>query len=290
MKKIAVFMLFGQSNATGHAVPMEKEDIIDTPLKNVFGLNRNPNQSFDNTELIFSGYTSAGMNLAETQDNTYSVSNCLAKRWQSAIDAGEKLPDLYILHISIGSQGLFGMWSPHRVDRTIIPGVLGVCKMSMYPFALHVIKLMNKYFQDNALSPDYLGIHWRGGSQEVRESIDRLRRELYGDYVTLFEGIRNAVGFDAPIVIHKLPFVSFMNKNDPSGAFLENMNYINGIFDTLSKDLPCVSVFDSRNYPKYDESVENYNMLRGDLIHYLGETNDWVASEILKKYKEERNA
>ena len=68
------------------------------------------------------------------------------------------------------------------------------------------------------------------------------------------------------------------------------MNYINGIFDTLSKDLPCVSVFDSRNYPKYDESVENYNMLRGDLIHYLGETNDWVASEILKKYKEERNA
>lgn len=55
MKKVAVFMLFGQSNATGHAVPMEKEDIVDLPLKNVFGLNRNPNQSYDNEEVIFSG-------------------------------------------------------------------------------------------------------------------------------------------------------------------------------------------------------------------------------------------
>ena len=32
MKKIAVFMLFGQSNAVGHAMPMEKEDYIHHPL------------------------------------------------------------------------------------------------------------------------------------------------------------------------------------------------------------------------------------------------------------------
>jgi hypothetical protein len=80
MKKIAVFMLFGQSNAVGHAMPMDEKDYINVPLKNVFGLNRDPNQSYDITELKFTGYTSFGMNLAETQDNTYSVANCLARR------------------------------------------------------------------------------------------------------------------------------------------------------------------------------------------------------------------
>ena len=83
MKKIAVFMLFGQSNAVGHAMPMDEKDYINVPLKNVFGLNRDPNQSYDITELKFTGYTSFGMNLAETQDNTYSVANCLAKNWQN---------------------------------------------------------------------------------------------------------------------------------------------------------------------------------------------------------------
>ena len=106
MKKVAVFMLFGQSNAVGHAMPMEEKDIINTPLKNVYGLSRDKNQSFDTTELIFEGYTSHSMNLAEKQDNTYSVANCLAQRWQNDIDAGVDLPDLYIIHIAIGAQGV----------------------------------------------------------------------------------------------------------------------------------------------------------------------------------------
>ena len=73
--KVAIFMLFGQSNATGHGVPMSDTDIIKEPLKNVWGLNREPNQSFDTERLKFSRYTSYGMNLAENQDNTYSVAN-----------------------------------------------------------------------------------------------------------------------------------------------------------------------------------------------------------------------
>ena len=102
MKKTdaAVFILFGQSNAAGHWIPMEKCDVIDKPLKNVFGLSRELNQSFDNKKLFWSGYKSAGMNLAEPVDDTYSVANCLAARWQRETDLGEDLPDLYIVHIA----------------------------------------------------------------------------------------------------------------------------------------------------------------------------------------------
>ena len=136
MKKIAVFMLFGQSNAVGHAMPMEEKDYINEPLKNVFGLNREPNQSYDISELKFTGYTSFGMNLAETQDNTYSVANCLARRWQDEIDAGNpnNLPDLYIIHIAIGSQGLLDMWNMER-EKVMKPGPLGTVDISMYPLA-----------------------------------------------------------------------------------------------------------------------------------------------------------
>lgn len=87
MKK-AVFILLGQSNAVGHGIPMAPEDRIEQPLKNVFGLHRDENQSFDVEKLTWSGYTSDGMNLGETQDHTYSVANCLASQWQKKIDDG----------------------------------------------------------------------------------------------------------------------------------------------------------------------------------------------------------
>ena len=46
-------------------VGSREEDIIKEPLQNVWGLNREPNQSFDTERLKFSRYTSYGMNLAE---------------------------------------------------------------------------------------------------------------------------------------------------------------------------------------------------------------------------------
>ena len=78
-REAAVFILLGQSNAVGHGVPMDEADKIKEPLRNVFGLSRVHNQSYCNDKLIWSGYTSGGMNLAEEQDDTYSVANCLAR-------------------------------------------------------------------------------------------------------------------------------------------------------------------------------------------------------------------
>ena len=105
-KKAAVYMMLGQSNAVGHILPMREEDIIREPMKNVFGLSRTLNQSYTNEKLYWTGYTSFDMNLAEEQDNTYSVANCLAALWQSRKDGGADLPDLYIVHIAIGAQGV----------------------------------------------------------------------------------------------------------------------------------------------------------------------------------------
>jgi len=286
MKKIAVFMLFGQSNAVGHAMPMEKEDYIDIPLKNVFGLNREPNQSYDTTELVFTGYTSYGMNLAETQDNTYSVANCLAKRWQNEIDSGADLPDLYIIHIAIGSQGLLDMWHPDR-EKVIKPGILGQVDVSMYPLATHVLGLFNEFCRKNEYTPDFVGLHWRGGEQEFRRSIDELEAvNLKALYIRFFNGLREALGYETPITLHKMPFKAVLMKDDPSGGMYETMKYINSLFEELCGILPDTKIFDVTKVPFYDDTKWDFGIFRWDLIHYLGKTNDWVAGEILNEYKE----
>ena len=290
MKKVAIFMLFGQSNAVGHAMPMEEKDIINEPLKNVFGLNREPNQSFDIEELSFTGYTSFGMNLAETQDNTYSVANCLARAWQDEIDAGVNLPDLYIIHIAIGSQGVTGMWDPERAP-IIVPGILGKCDVSMYPLAIRTLTLLKNYLDKNYLEGDYVGIHWRGGEQETDYAPTKLQEFLKDTYLRIFGGMRQAIGVNAPIVMHYFPFDKVMSQRDKEdgGTRLESMHYINKVFYELADTMENASVFDVRSCPLYDEYAWDCNIFRWDLIHYQGRVNDWVSKEILKEYKEKRN-
>jgi len=165
-KKAAVFIMLGQSNAVGHRVPMREEDRIRKPLNNVFGLHRKSNQSFHHTALVWSGYTSDGMNLAEEQDDTYSVPNCLAALWQRHIDEGNawNLPDLYIVQIAVGAEGVTDgyMWHPDREER-LISGPLGTVDISLFPFTKHILSLLDDSFKKQGITYEVLGLHWRGG-------------------------------------------------------------------------------------------------------------------------------
>ena len=284
MKKVAVFMIFGQSNATGHGVPMNEEDYILKPLKNVYGLNREPNQSFDIDHLEFTGYTSFGMNLAETQDNTYSVPNQLANAWQTKIDGGEKLPDLYIVQISIGSQGLYDMWNM-EMEQRLKPGTLGEVDISLFPFTIHILSLLSKYFKDNDIEPDFVGMHWRGGEQETRRPFASLMDgKLKNDYKKFFTSLREALGYEVPIVLHKMPFVEVFAKEDTTGGHLGAMTYINYVFEQLTHELGDTTIFDPTKCPFYNPAIWDSGIYRWDLIHYSGKMNKWVAEEILKEY------
>ena len=285
MSKAAIFMLFGQSNATGHGVPMSEEDIIKEPLQNVWGLNREPNQSFDTERLKFSRYTSYGMNLAENQDNTYSVANCLAKNWQKEIDNGTPLPDLYVIQISIGGQGVFGMWSPDR-EKKLIPGKLSDVNISMYPLSIHILKLLRKHLDDCQIEPDFVGLHWRGGEQEFWQHINNLRNEdrLKNLYKRMIDGWRNALGYDFPVIMHKLNF-EFILRGLEDGKHIPSMNFINEVYSDLCNELPSVSMLDTLNAPHYNPE-SGYSLFLGDMLHYNPATNDWVSKEIIKDYKE----
>ncbi|MBQ7565670.1 MAG: hypothetical protein IJT18_00995 [Oscillospiraceae bacterium] len=282
-KKAAVFLLFGQSNAVGHRLPMRREDIIDTPLRNVFGLHRDDNQSFDTKELIFRGYVSAGMNLGETQDDTYSIANCLAAQWQAAKDAGEDLPDLYIVHIAIGAEGVTEkyMWYPYRTDRTLIPGKLRTANIALFPFALHVLSLLPPYFAQRGLTPVYLH-HWRGGEEEDAVPIERLGglKQIYDD---LLDGFDNALGQKLPTVLHLIPLEI---KKTFSPEVYERNVWIDRVFETLAAERDNVTLFDNWAAPHRDPQLPCGGLVGADRVHYTEQTNRWAASEVMRQLRE----
>lgn len=286
--KVAVFILLGQSNAVGHGLYMKEEDKIHVPLQNVFGLSRAFNQSYDHGTLSWSNYTSHGMNLAEEQDDTYSVANCLAKLWQDEIDSGNEclLPDLYVVHIAIGAQGVTGqnMWNPDR-EKTLIPGKLGVVDISLYPFTVHILSLVKESISKLGKTPEIFGLHWRGGEQELEAPKELLETSLTEIYDTIFDGFYKALDETCPTVLHKIVCHERCMESDPSGKRLENMHYINDVFKACSEKRENITVFDVRHAPQFAPDARGNGIFCDDLVHFTKETNQWVAGEILSQYK-----
>ena len=285
-RKAAVWILLGQSNAVGHGLPMTDDDIIRKPLENVYGLHRNRNQSFDSRELVWENYISSGMNLAEEQDNTYSIANCLAKQWQMQIDRGNPhgLPDLYIIQIAIGAEGVTEgyMWHPDREPR-LIPGMLGTVDISLFPFSLHIFRLLAQSFAAHNTEYDIIGVHWRGGENDVTQTKEYLSEHLEDTYAAIIEAFGDSLG-TPPLILHRIVCPDRMLDMDPTGKCLENMHEINRVFDRLQDRYRNVTVFDPRSYPQYEEGIRGNGLFIEDMVHFSSDVNQWIANRILEEY------
>ncbi len=294
MKKNQIFILFGQSNAVGHNIPMQNDDKILAPLKNVFGLSRKLNQSFDINDLKWQGYTSCDMNLGEEQDHTYSLANCLATLWQKEIDGGRGLPDLYIVHIAVGAEGVTQkhlsnglnkkyMWNP-TYNRTLKSGKLGEVDISLYPFALHILSLIDDSFKQMGKEYEIMNLYWRGGENDIETPVQELKDVLKRTYEEMFSGFYNALKRKIPITLNKLLSRKFVQMKDASGEWLKSLDYINSVFYELEKENKQVKVFDCSLAPFYDKDKSTDGLFIEDLVHYSPKTNWWVANEILNGF------
>ena len=280
MKKKALFVLLGQSNAVGHAVPMAQEDKILTPMKNVFGLHRRDNQKLDLETLTWSGYTSDGMNLGETQDHTYSLANCLAKYWQEAVDGGAELPDLYIVQIAIGAQGVAPqfMWHPDR-EPVLIPGTLSKVNISLYPFTMHILSLVKA----DLGTCDQTVVHWRGGEQDMAAVFEDPSIDLQPIYSQMVGDLKKSLG-DPRIVFHKIVAKDRMAE-EPTGTKARIMADINAFFEGFAEADKHITTFDPRGYPGFDPNVMGEGIFKEDNIHFKPEVNRWVAKQIFHDLK-----
>lgn len=284
--KAAVFILMGQSNAVGYATLMPEAERMAKPLKNVFGLTRKNNLSYDNKELIWTGYTSHETILGEENDHTYSISNCLARFWQDEIDSGHSLPDLYIVNISIGAQGITSdyMWNPHRKPK-LVPGPLGTVDISLCPFAAHILSLIKSSFEKIGKNYEIIGLHWRGGENDITVPKPELEKVLKSLYLELFQTFYDSLGEIPPVILHKIICAERALDLDPSGAQLESMYCIDRIFQELEYEHQNIRIFDVRNAPHYTPHTRQYGIFLDDVVHYTPETNQWVSKKIMESYQ-----
>lgn len=275
--KAAVVFLSGQSNATAHQQFLVEEDKVLVPMKNVFGLDRNPNQSFDISDVVWSGWTSGGKNLGETQDHTASLAYFVAKKWQAAIDEGKNLPDLYIVQLSVGSQGIInGMWNRDK-ERVIKPGILGEADISLLPLALYIQSLALKNLRESGKNPEVIGWHWLGCEQEVWYEA-YLREDFKERYDYHFDVMRKSMGGDVPTYLYKVVVRGGLERFELP---LEAENYINAEIERQANRFGA-KLIDPRNSPYWD-SNDNlcYGILASDRAHYVPKLQEWFADEFM---------
>ena len=289
-EKSAVFILLGQSNAVGYATLLPEGRRIETPLQHVFGLTRENNLSFDSRALVWTGYTSAGTILGEENDHTCSVSNCLARVWQDAIDRGRVLPELYIITIAIGAQGVTPgyMWHPARPPK-LIPGPLGTADISLAPFARHIFSLLDSSFREMGRDYEIIGLHWRGGENDMSVPKEELAATLKPIYEELLRSFYESLGQIPPVMLHDIVCAKRAMDLDPSGRWLESMYCIDSVFRELAAENDNISVFDVRRAPYYEPDTPLNGIFLPDAVHFTPEMNLWAAETILDGYLRSHN-
>ena len=268
----AVVFIFGQSNAHAHAQSLPVDSRITEPMRSVFALDRSPNQSFETESVVWSGFTTAGKNLGETQDHTCSLAYNLAKLWQGAVDFGEALPELYIVQISVGSQGIInGMWNPDR-EQKLVPGVLGEADISLFPLALRTERLVLRELRERGKRPVVIGWHWMGSEQDIWhgawERADFIRR-----YDSFFDALLEPLG-ECPVYIYKLYDQKFCAQN---GIPKRAVDAVNSALGRECERHPGAVMVMAERCPLWEADGEHCGIFAPDNAHYLPEVQRWFA-------------
>lgn len=276
----AVLIVLGQSNAHGHGLAMREEDKILEPLRNVWGLGRELNQSLDLQRVTWTGYTTHGMNLGETQDHTYCLASEFAKLWQGHVDAGNEmgLPDLYIIQISIGAQGVslckgekWNMWYPYREPR-LIPGKLCTVDISLYPFTVMVLQLAMDDLRSRKANPVVIGLHWSGGN-DTGLPIGQLT-DLESHFRYMFAGFRKAVGQEYTQYVYKQLHVQ---RAIDLGNPIESLHFNNRVYQNLADTIGYIRILSAQDSPYWEEGTMTNGIFVEDHVHYTEEVHKWFA-------------
>lgn len=278
-EKVAVLFISGQSNAHAHRQYLKDEERITVPLKNIFSLDRNPNQSFDIKDIVWSGFTTAGKNLGESQDHTASLAYYFAKLWQNAIDNGANLPDLYIVQISIGSQGIInGMWNRDK-EKVIKPGPLKTVDISLFPLALQINRMVLDNLKKTGKTPVVIGWHWIGSEQEAGNRAYE-REDVQERYDYFFDSMMESMGKNVPLYLYKI----YTEKRCTQlGLPEEATKAINELLLSQVRRFPDVSVVKAEECPLWDVRHPHLGIFTEDNVHYLAGVQKWYAETFFKK-------
>lgn len=291
-KDVPLLIVLGQSNAHGYGTKLPADEQITVPMKNVFGLSCDYNQTFMLEEVRWSGFVTHDMNLGETMNHTFCLAERVARMWQNDIDNGKELPNLYIIQISISGQGIAeneaegsNMWYPHRTA-ILNKGESGEADISLYPLTMHILTSVLRDITDMGKNPKIIGLHWNQWETEVWTGGDAIVNaesnysELFGGFSHL---IKDMFGVDFPLYLYY-----------PISEIYENPNGLKAmqdLFMDFQEKNDNIEVIDIRKSSLYDDRKPNKGIFGEDCVHYSPSAHSWFAEYQYKKiFGQENNS
>jgi hypothetical protein len=329
--EVAVLFVMGQSNSAGlNGLPA---DLTLTgasgagtgggmPAPNVWGIRNDgwgnitgnadgsgapftqPISSIDHVSWVnWTDSTSSDMNLGY-YGGSGNAANFAAYAWQSAINAGEPLPDLYIVHIGWGSQGVDVAddafsgccdWTMHGVN--LWQPMLDSSKTPTYalaPFARRMMYLGLKQILATGKKPRILGLEWNQWEAEAAPlntagNATTIRRAPQ-NYAHLFSSFFAAVGSTFPVMIVKPLSVAYDNVTNGiapyNPAALESMQKVFGGF--IEANSRVFSFVDASKSPDWNGQPPGFGIFDGGTlgggdgsVHYNLDTQKWFGEQAL---------
>jgi len=226
--EVAVLLFMGQSNAVGiNSIPPR---FVAQASPNVFGVenagwnylpgNVNGTTPFNNTVssiqsvqwkpwTIVSGGADMNLGFTSTTGGGGNAANFAAYEWQSMINAGAQLPNLYIVHIGWPSQGVDAndtysgtsvAWVTHGVN--LWQPLLNPSQLPSYalaPFARRIVYDALSNILATGKQPRILGLQWNQWEAEATNTNAIAITDAPTNYKNLVNGFYTAVGSHFPI-------------------------------------------------------------------------------------------
>lgn len=330
--EVAVLFVMGQSNSAGlNGLPANYlltgasgtgSSAGGTPAPNVWGIRNdgwgNINGNADGSGAPFtqpisaidqvawvnwSDSASSDMNLGY-YGGSGNAADFAAYAWQSAINAGEALPDLYIIHIGWGSQGVDVAddafsgccgWTMHGVN--LWQPLLDATKAPTYalaPFARRMMYLGLKQILAAGKKPRILGLEWNQWEAEAAPLNSAGNATTIGrapqNYANLFSGFFAAVGSKFPVMIVKPLSVAYDNVSNAVAPYepasLASMQKVFGGF--IGADPGTFSFVDASQSPDWNGQPPGFGIFQGGSlgggdgsVHYNLDTQKWFGDQAL---------
>ncbi|MFM0288205.1 hypothetical protein [Paraburkholderia megapolitana] len=330
--EVAVLFVMGQSNSaglnglpasfvlTGAAAPGAGSGAMSAP--NVWGIRNDgwgnitgnadgsgpsftqPISTIDHVSWVnWTDSTSSDMNLGY-YGGSGNAANFAAYAWQSAINAGEPLPDLYIIHIGWGSQGVdvaddafsgccdwtvhgVNLWQP-MLDATKTP------TWALAPFARRMMYLGLKQILATGKKPRVLGLEWNQWEAEAAPLNSAGNATTIGrapqNYAHLFSSFFASVGSAFPVMIVKPLSTAYDNVTNGvapyNPAALASMQKVFGGF--VDADARVFSFVDASQSPDWNGQGPGFGIFQGGSlgggdgsVHYNLDTQKWFGEQAI---------
>ncbi|MGV9271145.1 RICIN domain-containing protein [Kitasatospora sp. NPDC003701] len=203
-KDAPVLIVLGQSNAEGWKAPItDAADVAQCQsFSHVKGLSRTNNRAAGATKATWSPYTCSGSNLGAEYGNglNYNVASATALRWERAAK-GTALPDLNVIHLAWGSQGVQGndlarnLWWPDRNPTDV---------QSLFPLAVNTIANGLRALQEAGKRPRVIGLHWNQWEAEADNPATAGAGQVRQALLKVLEPLRTITGAStAPVFLYR---------------------------------------------------------------------------------------